>query len=163
MEKFPCPIYVSNTRHRSSNFVMWTWNSRHATTDRARWPTRLPPASRSMRVRKTLRVCAACSTNAKSPQRSLRYEHRACPSRCTRSSRLYRTGSSVSLHRSDAFGLLRGASIPRLHRRPLGLPHQHLLEQASHQEARPDRVLSKKWNGLSLILSPPLSTDRSRE
>ena len=37
----------------------------------------------TMRVRKMLRVCAAYSTNAKSPQESSRYEHRACSSRCT--------------------------------------------------------------------------------
>src|ERR1700734_996970 len=116
-----------------------------------------------MRFRKMLRVCAACSTNARSPQESSRYERRACPSRCTRSSRLYRSGSSVSLHRSDAFRLLRSASIPRLHRRPLGLPHQHLLEQAAHQEARPDRMLSQERNGLSPVLTPSLPPDRPRE
>src|SRR6266851_216098 len=163
MERFPCPICASSMRPPNSNCVTSTWNWRHATTDRARWPKRPPLASRSMGVRKTHPVCAAFSTNAKSPQESSRYEHRTCPSRCPESSRIHRNGGTVSLHRSDAFRLLRVASIPRLYRRPLGLPNQHLLEQASHQETRPDRMLSKERNGLSPVLAPSLPPNRPRE
>ena len=74
-----------------------------------------PQDSRSMGTRKTHRVCAACSTNTKSPQGSSRYEHLSSPSRCSRIPWLHRSGSPLSLHRSDAFRLLRGTSIPRLH------------------------------------------------
>src|SRR5258708_4474178 len=96
-------------------------------------------------------------------QEASRVEHRTCSSRCPESARIHRKGGPVSLHRGDAFRLLRGASIPRLHRRPLGLPNQRLLEQASHQETRPDRMLSKERNGLSPVLAPSLPPDRPRE
>src|SRR5882762_4950249 len=155
MERFLSPICVLSMRIPNSNCVMSIWSWRRATTDRARWPKRPPLASRSMGVRMTHPVCAAFSTNAKSPQESSRYEHRTCPSRCPESSRIHGKGGPVSLHRSDAFRLLRVASIPRLHRRPLGLPNERLLEQASHQETRPDRMLSKERNGLSLVLAHP--------
>src|SRR5713226_4065288 len=163
MERFLSPICVLSIRIPNSNCVMSIWSWRRATTGRARWPKRPPLASRSMGVRKTHPVCAAFSTNVKSPQESSRYEHRTCPSRCPESSRIHRKGGPVSLHRSDAFRLLRGASIPRLHRRPLGLPNQHLLEQTSHQETRPDGIFSKERNGLPLVLAPALSSDRPRE
>src|SRR6266478_913656 len=163
MERFLSPICVLSMRIPNSNCVMSIWSWRRATTDRARWPKRPPLASLSMGVRKTHPVCAAFSTNAKSPLESSRYEHRTCPSRCPESSRIHGKGGPVSLHRSDAFRLLRVASIPRLHRRPLGLPKQRLLEQASHQKTRPDGMLSKERNGLSLVLAPSLPPDRPRE
>src|SRR5229473_8420518 len=146
MERFLSPICVLSMRIPNSNCVMSIWSWRRATTDRARWPKRPPLASRSMGVRKTHPVCAAFSTNVKSPQESSRYEHRACPSRCPESSRLHRSGGSLSLHRSDAFRLLYGASVSRVHRSPLGQAHDHLLEQTSCQASCPDRMLSKERN-----------------
>ena len=119
-------------RLRNSNCAMWIWNSRLVTTDREPWQKKPRQVSRSMGVRKTHRACAAFSTNAKSPQEFSRYEHRSCPSRCTRSSRLHQSGSSLSLHRSDAFGLLHGSSIPRASPMPIGATAQHILEQASN-------------------------------
>src|SRR5208282_2039908 len=163
MEKFPCPIYASSTRPRNSNSVMWTWNSRRATTDRGLWRRKPPQASRSMGVRKTHRVCAAFSTNAKSPQESSRYEHRTGPSRSSPSPRLHRAGIAVSLYRGDAFRLLHGSPVSRVHRRTLGQAHDHVLEQTSRQETRPNRMLSEERDGLPPLLPPPLSADRTRE
>src|SRR5712692_1668412 len=163
MERFPCPIYASSMRPRNSNCVMWTWSWRRAITDRELLRKKPPQASRSMGVRKMHRVCAAFSTNAKSPHQFSRYEHHHCPSRCLEGPRLHRSGSPLSLHCGDAFRLLRGASIPRLHGYLLGLPNQHLLEQASHQETRPDGMFSEEWNGLPLVLAPAVSPDRPRE
>src|SRR5208283_3548085 len=82
----------------------------YETTDLGLWRKKPPQASRSMVVRKTHRVCAAFSTNAKSPHGSSRYEYRPSPSRRSKSPRLHRSGSPLSLHRSDAFRLLCGAS-----------------------------------------------------
>ena len=156
----PFPICASSTKTQSSNCAMWTWNWRRATTDRAPWRQKPPRASRSMRVRKTHRVCAACSTNAKSPQESSRYEHRARPSRCPESSRIHRNRGPVSLHRSDAFRLLRGASIPRLHRCPLGQAHDHLLEQTPHQADTPGPNAFQRAER-SITCSPAVCTARS--
>src|SRR5258708_5271830 len=163
MERFPFPICALSMRPRNSNCVTWTWSWLRAITDRELWLKKPPQASRSTGVRKMHRVCAACSTNKKSRHESSRYEHRSRPSRCARSPWLHQGRSSVSLYRGDAFRLLRGAPIPRLHRYPLGLPNQHLLEQTSHQETRPDGMFSKERNGLPLILAPALSPDRPRE
>src|SRR6266404_5989173 len=163
MERFPCPICASSMRPPNSNCVTSTWNWQRVTTDPGLLRKKPPRASRSMGVRKTHPVCATFSTNAKSPLESSRYEHRTCPSRCPESSRIHGKGGPVSLHRSDAFRLLRVASIPRLHRRPLGQAHDHLLGQTSHQASRPDRMLSKERNGLSPVLPPSLPPDRPRK
>src|SRR2546421_331553 len=92
MERFPFPIFASSMRLRSSNCVMWTWNWRPATTGRGVWRKKPPQASRSMGIRKTQRVCAAFSTNTKSPQGSSHYEHLSSPSQCSPSPRLHRIG-----------------------------------------------------------------------
>src|SRR6266576_6413731 len=147
MERFPFPIFASSMRLRSSNCVMWTWNWRPATTGRGVWRKKPPQASRSMGIRKTQRVCAAFSTNTKSPQRSSHYEHLSSPSQCSPSPRLHRSRSPLSLHRGDAFRVLRGTSIPGLHLFPLGQAHDHFLEQTSHQKTRPDRALSNYYSG----------------
>src|ERR1700674_430568 len=161
MERFPCPICASSTRARNSNCVTWTWNWPRVITGRVLLRRKPPQASRFMGVRKTHRVCAAFSTNAKSPQESSRYEHRTGPSRCSPSPRLHRAGIAVSLYRGDPFRLLCGASIPRLHLCPLGQAHDHLLEQTSRQETRSDRMFSEERNGLPPLLPPPLSPDRT--
>src|SRR5580692_2886284 len=163
MERFPCPICAWSTKSRNSNCAMWTWNSPRVITDHALWRQKPPRVSRCMRDRKTHRVCVAFSTNVRSPQESSIYEHCTHPSRCPESSRLHRSRGSVSLHRSDAFGLLCGTPVSRLHRRPLGQAHDPLLEQTSHQEACPDRMFSKKRNGLSPVLPASLPPDRPRE
>src|ERR1700683_2408957 len=147
MEGFPCPICASSTRPRNSNCVMWTWNWRRVSTDRALWRKKLPRASHSMGVRKTHRVCAGFSTNAKSPQESSRYEHCSCPSRCPKSPRIHRSRSLLSVHCGDTFRLLCCTSIPRFHRGPLGKAHDQLLDQTPHQETRSNRMLSKERNG----------------
>src|SRR6266446_6532169 len=120
MERFPCPICASSMKLPNSNCVTSTWNWRRVTTDPGLLRKKPPRASRSMGVRKTHRVYGAFSTNVKSPLESLRYEHCTCPSHCPEGSRIHRNGGPVSLHRGDAFRLLRGASIPRVHGRPLG-------------------------------------------
>src|SRR5260221_103095 len=163
MERFLSPICVLSMRTRNSNCVVPIWSWRRATTVRALWRKKPPRGSRSMGVRKTHPVCAAFSMSAKSPLESSRYEHCTCPSRCPESTWIHRNGGSVSLHRSYAFRLFCGAPIPRLHRRSLGLSHQHFLEQTSHQETRPDRMLSKERNCLSPVLAPALPPDRPRE
>src|SRR5882762_2534325 len=148
MERFLSPICVLSMRTPNSNCVVSIWSWRRATTGRALWRKKPPRASRSMVVRKTHPVCAAFSMNAKSPLESSRYEHCTCPSRCPERTRIHRNGGSVSLHRSYPFRLLCGTPIPRFHHCPLGLSNQHFLEQTSHQETRPDRMLSKERNGL---------------
>src|SRR5271156_1455816 len=163
MERFPCPTCASNTRPRNSNCVTWTWNWQRATTDRVRWPRRPPRASRSTAVRKTHRACAESSANAKSPREFSRYEYLPRPPRRSPSSRLHRSRGPLPLHCGDAFRLLCCTAIPHLHRHPLGSAHGHLLEQASHQETREDRALSKERNGLSSVLPPSLPPDRPRE
>src|SRR6266446_8759411 len=163
MERFPCPICASSMRPPNSNCVTSTWNWRRVTTDPGLLRKKPPRASRSMGVRKTHRVCGAFSTNVKSPLESSRYEHCPCPSRCSQGVRIHRGRSPLSLHCGHAFRLLCGAPIPRLHHRPLGLQNQHLLEQTSHQKTRPDGMLSKERNGLSLVLAPALPPDRPRE
>src|SRR6266436_2382732 len=163
MERFPCPISALSMRPPKPSYVTWTWNWRRATTDHELWRKKPLRASRSMGVRKTHRVCAAFSTNAESPQESSRYEHCTRPSRCPESSRLHRSGSPFSLHRSDAFRLLCGPSIPRVYRRSLGQAHDPLLEQTSNQAPRPHRILSKERNHLSPVLPPALPPDRPRK
>src|SRR5580692_9753901 len=163
MERFPYPTCASNTRHQNSNCVTWTWNWRRAITDRVRWPRRLPRASRSMGVRKTHRACAEFSTNAKSPREFSRYEYLPCPSQRSPSSRLHRSGGPLSLHCGDPLRLLCCTAIPHVHWHPLGPAHGQLLGQATHQETREDRALSKERNGLSSVLPPSLPPDRPRE
>src|SRR6266436_1091053 len=163
MERFLSPICVLSMRIPNSNCVMSIWSWRRATTDRARWPKRPPLASRSMGVRKTHPVCAAFSTNVKSPLESSRYEHCPCPSPCSPGVRIHRGRSPFSIHRGDAFRLFCCTSISCLCRCSLGQAHDPLLEQTSNQAPRPDRVLSEERNGLSLVLPPPLPPDRPRE
>src|SRR6266851_10489205 len=163
MERFPCPIYASSTRPRNSNYFMWTWNWPRVTTGRGLWRRKPPQVSRSTAAPRRHRVCAAFSTTAKSPQESSRYEHRTGPSRSSPSPRLHPAGIAVSLYRGDAFWLLHGSPVSRVHRRTLGQAHDHLLEQTSRQETRQNRTLSEERDGLPPLLPPPLSADRTRE
>src|SRR5208282_5399394 len=162
-ERFLSPICVSSMRPPNWNCVTWTWNSRRVITGHALWRQKPPRASRSMGARKTHRVCVAFSTNARSPQKSSRYEHCTRPSRCPESSGLHRNGGTFSLHCGDAFRLLCSASVSRVHRRSLGQAHDPLLEQTSNQAPRPHRVLSKERHHLSPVLPPPLPPDRPRK
>src|SRR6266850_58575 len=163
MGRFPCPICASSMRRRNSKCVMWTLSWRRVTTDRGLWrkkPLRVSPCTAAPKMH---RACAAFSTNAKSPHESSRYEHRTCPPRCSSSIRLHRGGSAVSLHRSDAFWLLSGASVSRFCRRPLGQAYDHILEQARKIQTRPHGVFSEERRRVSPVLPPPLPPDRTRE
>src|ERR1700719_183504 len=161
MERSPCPISASNTRPLNSSCVMWISSWQPVTIGRERWRKKPPRASRFMGVRKMRPGYAAFWTNAKSLQKSSRYEHPTGPYRRPKSPRLHGSRGSLSLHCGDAFRLLRSPSIPRFHRCQLGQANDYVLEQTSHQEACPDRMLSKERNGLSLVFTPALSPDRA--
>ena len=74
--------------------------------------------------------------------------------------RLHRSGSALSLHRSHAFRLLRGTSIPRVHRCPLGQANHALLEQTSRQANTPGPNAFQRAER-SITCSPAGSTARS--
>ena len=137
--KIPIPDLRVEYESPNTSCAMWTWNWRHVTTGREPWPRKPPQGSRFTAVQKTHHGCAASSTNVKSRQGYSRYEYYTSSSRCSKSPRLHRSRSPISLYRSDAFRLLRCAPISGLHGRPLGQPHDHFLEQtATNKHARTD-------------------------
>ena len=120
-ERFPCPIFASSTRPRSANCsrVDLELATRHyrprglAAKARAGFSLYSRPEDAS-RLRRIL--------NDQRPHRRNPCAMNISPSHldALESPRLHRGRSAISLYRCDAFGLLRGASIPRLHRLPIG-------------------------------------------
>src|SRR6202789_431934 len=162
-ERFPSRTCASNTRTPNSYCSAWIWSLPPTNTGLDRWPKRPRPASRSMAGPKTHRACAGFWTSTNSPGRSSRYEYRARPSRCARSSRLHPRRSPFSLHCRDPFWLLHGAPVSGLHWRALGQAHDELLEQDRALEARADRAFSEERRHPSPLLTTTLSPDRKGE
>src|SRR6266478_127256 len=163
MARFLCRTCAWNTTPPRWSASNWTSNSPRATTARAHLLKKRKRDSLSTLCEKTLRASAVSSTNAKSPRRSLRYEHSAIAACRGPGARVYRDRGAFSLPCGIAFWILRRAAIPRIHRRALGQAHHLVLEQTPGRPACAELPLRAGRHLLSPVLPKTLQTNRSRK